>query len=414
MTKQFINRVYNHNYTTDNIPCVTFYCITINLFLIMKRSVFALALSMGIFTMHAQNDRTALEGKRPGDNWSIELKTGAVTPLTHSAFFKNVRPAFGVGIGKQLTPIFGLGIQGMGYVNTTASKTAFDASEVSVFGKVNLMNFFGSYTGEPRIFEIEALTGIGWLHYYQNGPGDTNSWSTRLGLNLNFNLGEEKAWTFGIKPAVVYDMQGDFNRKKSRFNANNAAFELTAGLTYHFMCSNGTHHFTTMKPYDPVEIGELNDAVNNLRSQLNDKDMQLNNAMQQANNLQRELADCRTQAANIETVVKTNRIPESIITFRQGKSVVDASQLPNVERVATYMKKHPEARVIIKGYASPEGNLAFNEKLANARAESVKTILVKRYKISDTRITAEGQGIGDMFSEPDWNRVSICTIEEGK
>lgn len=48
------------------------------------------------------------------------------------------------------------------------------------------------------------------------------------------------------------------------------------------MCSNGTHHFTTMKPYDPVEIGELNDAVNNLRSQLNDKDMQLNNAMQQA------------------------------------------------------------------------------------------------------------------------------------
>ena len=42
------------------------------------------------------------------------------------------------------------------------------------------------------------------------------------------------------------------------------------------------------------------------------------------------------------------------------------------------------------------------------------SILVKKYKINDTRITAEGQGIGDMFSEPDWNRVSICTIEEGK
>ena len=169
-----------------------------------------------------------------------------------------------------------------------------------------------------------------------------------------------------------------------------------------------------MRPYDPVEIKELNDAVNNLRSQLNDKDLQLNNAMQQANNLQKELADCRTQATNAETIVKTNRVPESIITFRQGKSVVDASQLPNVERVANYMKKHPEAKVIIKGYASPEGNLAFNDKLAKARAESVKTILVKKYKINNTRITAEGQGIGDMFSEPDWNRVSICTIEEGK
>ena len=76
----------------------------------MKRSVFVLALSMGAFTMYAQSDRTALEGTRLGDNWSIELKTGAVTPLTHSAFFKNARPAFGFGIGKQLTPIFGLGI----------------------------------------------------------------------------------------------------------------------------------------------------------------------------------------------------------------------------------------------------------------------------------------------------------------
>lgn len=380
----------------------------------MKKSIFALALSMGTLTMHAQNDRTALEGTRFGDNWSIELKAGAITPLTHSAFFKNARPAFGFGIGKQLTPIFGLGIQGMGYVNTSTSKTAFDASEVNALGKINLMNLFGGYTGEPRIFEIEALAGIGWLHYYQNGSGDTNSWSTRFGLNLNFNLGEEKAWTLGIKPAIVYDMQGDFSRAKSRFNANNAAFELTAGLTYHFMCSNGSHHFTAVRPYDPVEVGELNDAVNQLRSQVNDKDMQLNNAMQRANNLQRELADCRSRAANVETVIKNNRIPESIVTFRQGKSTVDASQLPNVERVATYMKKHAETKVVIKGYASPEGNLAFNEKLAKARAEAVKAILVKKYKIDNTRIAAEGQGIGDMFSEPDWNRVSICTIEESK
>ena len=49
---------------------------------------------------------------------------------------------------------------------------------------------------------------------------------------------------------------------------------------------------------------------------------------------------------------------------------------------------------------------------ASARAEAVKTILVNKYKISASRITAEGQGVGDMFTEPDWNRVSICTIED--
>ncbi len=380
----------------------------------MKKFIIVSAFVLGAFTANAQTGETALQGTKFGDNWSIGINAGAVTPLTHSSFFKDARPAFGFGITKQLTPVFGLGIQGMGYVNTTQSKTAFDASDVSLLGKVNLMNLFGGYQGTPRLFEIEALAGMGWLHYYMNGPGDQNSWSTRFGMNLNFNLGETKAWTLGVRPAIVYDMEGDFNTAKSRFNVNNAAFELTAGITYHFMTSNGTHHFTKVKPYDPAEIADLNSAINDLRSQVNNKDNQLINANQQVNELQSELNECRNKVVPVETVVKTNRIPESIITFRQGKSVVDASQLPNVERVASYMNKHVNTTVVIKGYASPEGNLAFNEKLAKARAEAIKTILVKKYKIDAARITAEGQGIGDMFSEPDWNRVSICTIDESK
>ena len=50
--------------------------------------------------------------------------------------------------------------------------------------------------------------------------------------------------------------------------------------------------------------------------------------------------------------------------------------------------------------------------IAKQRAESVKNMLINRYKIAANRITAEGQGVGNMFEEPDWNRVSICTINE--
>ena len=116
----------------------------------------------------------------------------------------------------------------------------------------------------------------------------------------------------------------------------------------------------------------------------------------------------------VETVVETtvNKAMESMVTFRQGRSTIDASQRPNVERVATYMKNHKEAKVVIKGYASPEGSAEVNARIANARANAVKDMLIKTYKISADRIVAEGQGVGDMFSEPDWNRVSICTLEE--
>ncbi|MFL1683090.1 MULTISPECIES: OmpA family protein [Bacteroidales] len=380
----------------------------------MRKSIILSAFVITAFAVNAQTDQKALQGTKLKDNWSIELKTGMVTPLTHSSFFKDARFTFGLGVTKQLTPIFGMEFQGMGYVNTTQSKTAIDVSDVSLLNKFNLMNLFGGYTGTPRLFEMEAVAGIGWMHYYMNGPGDDNSWSTRFGLNFNFNFGESKAWTLGIKPAIVYDMEGDFNAAKSRFNANNAAFELTAGVAYHFKGSNGKHHFTKVRVYDQAEINQLNANINNLRSQVDNRNSQINSAAQRIQVLQSELDNCRNQAAKVQTVVEveTSRVPESIITFRQGRSTVDASQLPNVERVANYMKKHADVTVVIKGYASPEGNLEFNKKLAQARAEAVKSILVKKYKINTSRITAEGQGIGDMFTDPDWNRVSICTIEE--
>ena len=306
----------------------------------MKKFIIVSAFVLGAFTASAQNDQTALQGTKFGDNWSIGINAGATTPLTHSAFFKNARPAFGFGVAKQLTPVFGFGLQGMGYVNTTQSKTAFDASDVSLLGKVNLMNLFAGYQGTPRLFEIEAVAGIGWLHYYMNGPGDENSWSTRLGLNLNFNLGESKTWTLGVKPAIVYDMQGDFNTAKSRFNANNAAFELTAGLAYHFKTSNGTHHFTTVKPYNAAEIAELNSSINNLRSQVGSKDSQLATTTRQVNELQSELDACRNKVVPVETVIKNldyirkNLSPETKLVLILGSEVPTTKVQAGYENMA--------------------------------------------------------------------------------
>lgn len=107
---------------------------------------------------------------------------------------------------------------------------------------------------------------------------------------------------------------------------------------------------------------------------------------------------------------ETNNNLESVryVFFKVGSSKITADQQPNVEMVASYLNHHPSAKVVIKGYASPDGNLEFNERLAAARAESVKTALVNRYKIPESRIVAEGEGIGHMFAEDSWNRVSIA------
>lgn len=375
-----------------------------------KRIIASLLVGMAIASTNAQ---TAVEGNYFLDNWSLGINAGGTTPLTHNAFLKNMRPAIGLGLNKQLTPYFGFGLEAMGSFNTSNSKTAIDNSNVSLLGMVNLNNFFGCYTDVPRTFEIEAVMGIGWLHYYANkGLGDDiNSPSTKVGLNFNFNLGESKAWTLAIKPALIYDMNdnGTFH-----FNANRAVWEITAGLRYHFKSSNGEHYFTKIRPYNQGEIDNLNARINRLREVADKNANELKSANNRADNLERALNDCKNQAPKVvtNTIDNSKKTLESVITFHQGRTTIESSQLPNVERIATYLKNHKEASVMIKGYASPEGSEEVNARIARQRAEAVRSMLVNKYKIAAERISAEGQGVGNMFDEPDWNRVSICTINE--
>ena len=376
----------------------------------MKKFIAVIVACLTCSGIYAQR---AYEGANLGDNWSIGIHAGVTTPLTHSAFFPNMRATWGLGIGKQLTPFFGMGVEAMTSINTTASKTAFDNTNVSLLTSVNLSNLFAGYWGTPRLFEIETVAGLGWLHYAQNGNGDRNSISSKLGLNFNFNLGEAKAWTIGIKPALVYDLNACGERNVG-FNANRAAWEITAGLKYHFRCSNGKHHISFAKLYDQAEVDALNEQVNNLRQTNVDQEAELTAANQRNAEMEQQLADCKNQGPVIvtDTITSHKKTLESVVTFRQGGVSVVASQTPNVERIATYLKNHEKATVSIKGYASPEGKAEVNARIAQQRADAVKSLLVKRYKIAENRITAEGQGVGNMFEEPDWNRVSICTIHE--
>lgn len=383
----------------------------------MKKKFLMVAALFAAMTVSA-NAQKAYEGTAFLDNWYIGLNGGGLTPLSHSAFWQGMRGTVGVELGKQITPVLGVSFQGLTAVNTSYSRTAFDALNLTANGKINLNNLFGGYRGEPRLFEVEAVAGIGWGHDFMNsGYGSDDSYVTsRFGASLNFNVGQEKAWSINIKPAVVWRMSGN---NPQMLNVNRSALELLAGVTYHFACSNGKHYMTIQRPYDAAAMETLNNKVNELRGEVEAQKNALNDSETRANELQNELDSCRKalddcQNAPVQTVVKNSHTMslESVVTFRQGRTTIASDQVPNVERIATYMKNHPKSTVSIKGYASPEGSVEVNERIAKQRADAVKNMLVSKYKISASRITSEGQGVGNMFSEPDWNRVSIATLNE--
>ena len=378
----------------------------------MKKMIVMAALAMGAMSASAQ---TAIEEPGFFDNFSIGLDGGVTTPMTHHAFFGNMRGVAGINIYKQVTPAFALGVEGAFGVNTSSwrnrvhSSTAFDNSYVGAFGAVDLFNLFGGYNCEGRVFDIDVVAGAGWGHLYQSGDvPDHNYFATKVGLNFNFNVSPNV--TIALKPSIVWDMSdGGAKQSSASYNANRATVNVMAGVTYHF--GDG---FQCVTPYNQAEIDALNGVINDLRGTV-EAQAAANVALQEVNNgLAADLAACMSRPAQVVKEKSTDLSSVRYIFFKVGSSNITADQKPNVEMIAAYMNNHPKSKVVIKGYASPEGNEEFNIRLAQKRAESVKDALIKRYKIAADRITAEGEGIGHMFSEESWNRVSSCTLEETK
>ncbi len=391
----------------------------------MKTRILSIAVLVAS-AMGANAQEKAISYSKFFDNWQLGVKGGGFSDTHREAFLKNTRATFGLELEKQISPAFRLGVEGMAYVRPVAFdenptyNNFIDQTNVSLVGTVNLSNLILGYNGTPRFFEVEGFAGLGWRHTYLQNivPGVntrenavTNGMTAQFGSNLLFNLGESKKWAVKLSPAIIYGVDTPAKNSANSLNSLNSVTQLTAGIIYRFKGSNGARHITLANTVAPApDTTELD----RLRASLKEKESELTDSQKKIKKLEEELEAERNKKPQVieKTVTKSKKTLESVVTYRVGKTTIESSQLPNVERIATYLKKYPNSKVVIKGYASPEGNLEKNQKLAADRAESVKKILVSRYKIAADRIQAEGNGIGDMFSEPDWNRVSISTIVE--
>ena len=360
------------------------------------------------------NAQTVTESKT-FDNFYIGINGGAQVKTTGESWMNNLNSNAGLRIGRWFTPVFGLAAEGNVYFNDHCGEHGFPQSKtvarymnVGLIGTVNLSNWFAGYKGEPRLFEVVPVFGFGWGHTFGTAAGDNekelNALTSKAGIDFTFNLGKAKAWQVYVEPSMNWSLNG-YGYEGVAYDINKSAFQLNAGIVYKFKNSNGSHNFTIAQLRDQNEIDGLNSQINSLRGDLNDKDAQLSAKDKQIKDLQNALDECNKKPKYAKPATATNLQPT--VLFRQGKAVVDKSQMPNIELIAQYMKNHQDAKVEIKGYASPEGNKDFNQALSQKRADAVKNVLVKKYKIAADRLTTKGMGATDkLFKQVEFNRVS--------
>lgn len=392
----------------------------------MKKVILLAAVALGAMSAQAQQ---AVEAPKFFDNWSISLVGGGTTPLLQIDEIGKVRGIAGIEIEKQVSPILAVGIEGNWGINTSYGEgvNVFDDQYAGVYGAINLNKLFGACKCKSQLFEVEAVAGAGWGRYYDanwwNEGGkpnwatdyaaDHNFFATKAGLNLNFNV--SKIITLSLKPSVTWNMsdavQGENgmylngSSASASYDASYAKFNLMAGVTFHL----GNKGFKCVKPYDQAEVDALNAQINDLRAANDACNGKVSALAAENAALAAELAACKNRKPEVKEIKVDNY--ERHVYFNQGSSKIQASQKAVVSMVADYLNNNPGSKVEIKGYASVDGSQALNEKLAAARAEAVKNMLVKTYKIDADRISASGQGETDMFKETSWNRVSICTVK---
>ena len=329
------------------------------------------------------NAQTAYEAAKVFDNVSIGVTGGISSPLN----FNSVTPFntnFGIRLQKDFTPVVGVQAEGLAFVNgnhfANDVNTWVKATNVGVNGVLNLSNLIGGYKGSPRVFEVSTVTGIGWLYKWDTS---SNYLSSKTGVDLAFNLGNEKQHSIVLTPAVYWNLSSG---NGVEFNRNHAQLAVNVAYVYHFKTSNGTHHFKT---YD---IGAKNDEINKLKEKLVSEVKKNQSLIENNTKLNSQLAALNSKGDTLNM--------KWVVEFEQGKSELSSKAKEELKNVIDAKKI-----VSVVAKASPEGSKDTNKKLSDERAA-----VVTKY-LTDNGVTvkkSEGVGAESKYS----NRVVLITLSK--
>ena len=354
----------------------------------MKKITLVIAMFTMAMAASAQN-----AGQKFSDNWSIGAEAGISTNL-HDWDTPNGLVA-GFNFTKGITPVLSLEFQLQAGFNNNAnwnmarSKNAIDNLTIMGNTKINLMNWFGGYKGTRRLFEIQARGGLGYMrHFYPNftdnptkSGNDLNRAVFKFGLDFDFNLGAEKAWTVSLRPAVVLKTGRETspafyvcdNTPKCNAYGHNAVAQVTAAVTYHFKTSAGNHqNFAYVAPVEVTKVVE------------------------------------KTVEKTVEKPVEVEKLVEKVVTKNVGGGITVefAQNKANLTNTAKAKLNTIEkgTSVAIDGFASPEGGKSYNQNLSQRRCDAVKAYLQDRgVKVVD--VNAHGAA-GD-----DSQRIVYVTVK---
>lgn len=340
-----------------------------------------------LFMFVAAYAQTAIETPKFLDNWYIGVGGQVSAPLDFYSVFP-VNGATAVILGKQFTPVFGANFEDNTWFTSRmngGTSARFDFSNnhnivrgnyLGLNGTMNLMNLFGGYNGQPRLFEVQTIAGLGWFHVFTPNMSDRchNDLAGKTGLNLLFNF--KNGHGVYVQPAVLWNLtRPACHHSNVAFNKNGGQLAIQVGYVYRFKNSNGTHHFKT---YD---IDAMNRKIVKLQNDL-----------------------AKKPKVVLKETIKTVEVPNTV-TIDNTYYVFFAQNSYELTEDAKATLNNIKGTVNIIASASPEGTPKYNQTLSEKRAMVVANYLTDNgVKVNSYR----GVGVTNNTS----GRVAIITIQQ--
>jgi outer membrane protein OmpA-like peptidoglycan-associated protein len=130
-----------------------------------------------------------------------------------------------------------------------------------------------------------------------------------------------------------------------------------------------------------------NRAINVVPSILNIVGLQ-SGIVADVQNLQQAMRDLGAQETNLEITVD---LPADVL-FDFDKSDIRPDAAAALAKLAVIVRAQPKGHTRIEGHTDSKGDDAYNQKLSERRAESVKSWLVTKEGLESSRMTTKGWG----------------------
>lgn len=398
----------------------------------MKKILLSFAFLLALTSANAQSEPEMATETTPAFNkWSVELNFGVNKPARPftNGYFTGTPSFYNGDLGVRYMFNNKFGIKGdVGYYNFQSNdeSISFESKYYrgSIQGVVNMGRVLHFENWTSRLGAL-IHAGPGYAQLKSDGKGFTDRMGTfMIGVTGQVKLTNRIVLTgdFSSITNVRQDIAFDGNsRNDVQRSFNGGLFTGTVGLTFYL--GKNDIHADWYVDADKLkeEIAALDKRVTDLEAMHTDADMDgvPDYLDQEPNSTPGVLVDSKgraidknnngvpdelesylnkTYGGNSTSSTTNNELVKDLINkgyvttyFDFNKTQPTNVSTEGIDFILTYLRNNPSASVSIYGNADEIGNTAYNNKLANSRAEAVKNILMKA-NISASRLTVVSRG----------------------